>query len=184
MSQELVSIREYSRRRGTSDTAIHKAIRSGKIVVGLVEKGGKKFINPAVADVEWSSRRDPNYERKTQSGKLLFTDKNSEEVAPPSAQSASMASARTASAVYKAKILELEMKQKQGVLVERDQVYKALFVAGQEVRTSLLAIPDRFIDNILASHSRNEAHKLLYDAIADALEQLSELDKRELNSAR
>jgi hypothetical protein len=42
----------------------------------------------------------------------------------------------------------------------------------------LQAIPDRVIDDVLAARSRNEAHQVLYNAIADALEMLTEISER------
>lgn len=189
MSEELISIREYARRKGCSDTAVRKAIISGKIVKGVVQKKNERpRINQAIADAEWMSNRDPDYRRTTRKGKEVFEEASS--VAPesqandaPKADS-SLAAAKRAQAVYKAKILELEMKEKQGSLVDRDQVYKALFAAGQEVRSAVQSIPDRFIDNILAARSRNEAHSILANAIADALEKLSELTNKELTVRR
>lgn len=189
---ELISIREYARRKGCSDTAVHKAIAAGKIVNGVIGEGRGKKINQTIADAEWEANSDTTNERVTRSGKALHepnekhkpqkpkTDKAAEAAKVQPQADTSLAAAKRAQAVYKAKILELDMKQRQGQLVDRDQVYKSLFVAGQEVRSSLQAIPDRVIDNILAARTRNEAHKLLADAIADALEQLSGLDKRDL----
>ena len=191
-NQERISLREYGRRIGTSDTAVRKAIKAEKIVKGVVhDANGKPWIIPDIANAEWAKSYDPSYQRVTQSGTPVsvyqkpVSEPESEsngQVDAGAAKTAdtSLAQARRAQAVYKAKILELEMKQRQGRLIDRDQVYKALFVAGQEVRTAMQAIPDRLIDNILASRTRNEAHKILADAIADALEQISGLDKRDL----
>jgi len=178
----LLSIREYARRKGCSDTAVHKAIKAEKIVKGVDYTNPKRpKINPDIADKEWSAFKDPDYRRRARNGKEIFEEevKPSEpvETATNPRTDTSLAAAKRAQAVYKAKILELEMKQKQGSLVDRDQVYKALFAAGQEVRSALQAVPDRFIDNILAARSRNEAHSILSNAIADALEKLADGSK-------
>lgn len=198
---ELISLREYGRRKGCSDTAVRKAIKAEKIVKGVVvDIKGRPRINPAVADVEWSRNVDPDRPRVAQKGKAIFdegaetetteTDTEADESSAPAGvrratgTDTSLAAAKRAQAVYKAKILELEMKAKQGSLVDRDQVYKALFAAGQEVRSSLQGIPDRFIDNILAARSRNEAHLILANAIADALDKLADLGNKELTVRR
>ncbi len=187
-NQERISLREYGRRIGTSDTAVRKAIKAEKIIKGVVyDEAGKPWIVPEIANSEWAKSYDPGYERVTKSGAQAPVANaeyahptNNEHHSESKTVDTSLASARRAQAVFKAKILELEMKEKQGVLVDREQVYKALFVAGQEVRSALQAVPDRMIDSILAARSRNEAHKLLADAIADALEQLAGLDTRDL----
>lgn len=193
-NQERISLREYGRRIGCSDTAIRKAIRAEKIVKGRVfDKDGKPWIIPSIANAEWAKNYDPSYARETQSGgppivaaSVVERDpvEEVEDSAPgkqirqPAVADTSLAAARRAAAVYKAKLLELEMKEKQGKLIDKDQVYKSLFAAGQEVRNALQAIPDRIIDNVLAATSRNEAHKIMFDALADALESLTEIQSR------
>lgn len=188
-AEELISIREYARRRGCSDTSVHKALQSGKIVAGLVIKGGKKFINPAVANVEWSSSHDPAYDRTSKSGAPIFDETGSAGLPQGTGSDGhavrnehTLAAAKRAQAVYKAKLQELEYKKKSGELVHKGEVYKALYSAGQELRQSLMAIPDRLIDNILASRSRNEAHNLLTNALADALEALVDIQTRDITT--
>ena len=49
-----ISIRAYAARKGISDTAVRKAIKSGRITL---TKNGK--INPALADRQWEANTDP-----------------------------------------------------------------------------------------------------------------------------
>lgn len=194
-NNELISIREYARRKGCSDTAIHKALKAGKIVKGLVSKGGKKFINPAIADSEWNSNHNPAYDRTTRKGTPVFGE--GQAIAEPptgvpdtgatprlgnagQGGEATLANAKRAKAVYDAKIAELTFKEKAGLLVDKQHVYKALFAAGQEVRQALIIIPDRIIDDLLAASSRNAAHQMLTDAIANALDALSDIQNRDI----
>lgn len=189
---EQISIREYARRKGCSDMAVHKAIKSGKIDAGLIIKGNKKLINPAVADAEWRTNFNPNYDRNPKLAESL-----SDEPPPPRAEpksnhgkreagpveglpegGPSIAKAKLKSEVLKAAKLELEYKEKVGTLLEKSKVYKALYEIGQEMRASFQALPDRVIDDILAAPSRNHAHQILFNAIADELEKLSSIDKR------
>jgi hypothetical protein len=60
-----------------------------------------------------------------------------------------------------------------GSLVNSKDVYKELFAVGQTVRSAMQAIPDKYIDNILACDTRQEASDLLNKAISQALEELS-----------
>lgn len=184
--EQWISIKAYARHRGCSDTAVHKAIKAGKIAKGYKRLGEKPFINPAVADKEWNDSSDPNYERVAKSGKPVFENAPAEtaekDVTPSS--NATLQAAKRAQAVYKAKYMELEYKEKAGKLVDKDSVYKALFAAGQELRAEFQSIPDRYIDTILAAKSRNEAHKLLFEAIATALNKLADIDKRDITTIR
>lgn len=75
----------------------------------------------------------------------------------------------------------LELKERKGQLVDKSRVYRSLFEVGQEIRTSVLSVPDKTIDNILAAPTRNEAYTILQAALTDALTQLSELKEGDLN---
>lgn len=188
---ELISIREYSRRKGCSDTAVHKAIAAGKIVKGLVKRHGKKFINPEIADAEWSSNHNPSYGKVNKSGKEMFTEGEAPPQAPagagqkvPNVSDGTLAAAKKAKAVYDAQLAKLDFEQKSGKLVPKADVYKALYAAGQELRISLMAIPDRVIDDILSAPSRNEAHQLLVNELSSTLETLNEIQNREITTNR
>lgn len=192
---ELIAIREYARRKGCSDTAVRKAVAAGKIVKGIIRKEGERpLINPEIADKEWSTNFDPNYGGKARNPKLRATMLGEAEQSQPAEQEAqhhepttppsgkrSLAELKRDTADVKLRISALDLKQKMGTLVDKDKVYKSLFSAGQEVRASFQSIPDRVIDEVLASPTRNEAHGILFNAIADALENLSEILNRELN---
>lgn len=186
---ELIAIREYARRVGKTDTSVHKAIKAGKIVKGVVvDKDGKKKIDPDVATAEWDLHKDPSYQRTYKSGKSNTEEIDAPVVSIPSgnapAQSPgtkkSLADIKRDTAEVKLHISALELKEKKGQLVDKEKVYKALFAAGQEVRTTFQSIPDRVIDEILSAPTRNDAHAILFNAIADGLEQLSEVVNREI----
>lgn len=180
MSQ-YISLREYGRRKGCSDTAIRKAIKSGKIVNGVIRNPGERpMIDPVVADAEWGMTFNPSYGDR--SGKLHKSlEESAGKVAPgtPDVEGGrSLAEIKRQTAEVRLRLDALELKERMGQLVDKDAVYRALFAAGQEVRTALQAIPDRVIDDVLAARSRNEAHQVLFNAIADTLEMLSEISER------
>jgi hypothetical protein len=182
-----VSIRQYSRDRKVSDTAVHKAIKAGKIVRGLIHENGKPKILPEIADKEWAEFKETVTSAKPLNVKQPANKNPKVEEAPGSSHledapmpTGHLAKARLAAQISKAKLLELEYQTKKGVLVNRDQVYKALFLAGQEVRATFQAIPDRHIDEILSAKTRNESHEILASVINKALEGLAEILKREI----
>lgn len=185
MSEEKISLREYARRLGVSDTAVRKAIKAGKIVKGVVRKDGKPFIVQSVADAEWRENHKPTMQ-VTQSGKHMFAETANvgDKASVPSSSEATFAAAKRAKAVYDAKLAELEFKKKSGSLVDKNEVYKALYGAGQEMRAAFTSIPDRVIDDLLACKNRHEAHQKLTDAIYEALETFTNIEKRDITSTR
>ncbi len=196
---EKVSIREFARRVGVSDTAVLKAIKTEKIVKALdYTIPHRPKIDPDVALEEWGKNYDPTYERTSKENKSMGSevltpnpkavskkekvDTSDKADTPEPSNGKSLADIKRQTAEVKLHIAAIELKEKRGELVNKDKVYKALFSAGQEVRSTMQAIPDRVIDDVLASKSRNEAHQILFNAIADALETLSEISNREINA--
>lgn len=194
---EKISIREFARRVGVSDTAVLKAIRAEKIVQAVDYSNPKRpKIDPELALQEWGKNYNPNYERTEKvnesmgSGKASPNPKPIEKQKPkkvheqddptPQQGGKSLADIKRQTAEVKLHLSALDLKEKRGELVNKDKVYKALFAAGQEVRSAMQAIPDRVIDDILSAKTRNEAHAVLFNAIADALEMLSEIGNREI----
>lgn len=191
--EERISLREYGRRKGVSDTSVRKAIAAGYIVKGLDKSDPKKpKIIPSIADAEWAENRSTNYERTTRSGQPNIKTDNTNHVAETSnvvgsssdiskVADGTRAAAQKVQAVLKAKMMELEYKEKLGELVSKQAVYRALYGIGQEIRGKLMAIPDRNIDDIMASKTRNEAHLLLTNAIADVLEAMTDVNNLKIN---
>lgn len=184
--EEIISIREYSRRKGCSDTAVRKAIKSGKIVHGVVKVNGFPKINPVIADAEWKFNYDPSYADRPSKNEKLQNDLMSgggsndfgnvdESQIVNSSRKKSLTDLKRDAAEVKLASEVLKLKQIKGQLVDKDKVHKALFDIGQIIRTRLQSIPDRVIDEILSAQSRNESHSILFNAISDALEDLSRM---------
>jgi hypothetical protein len=169
--------------------AVRKALKSGKIVESVDYTNPKRpLIDPIKAAKEWGKNYDPSYER---TGKISENIKlpdtvvdHSDPEAPmphPAQGGRSLADIKRQTAEVKLRLAAVDLKEKQGHLVDKDLVFRSLFAAGQEMRTAMQAIPDRCIDMILAAKDRNEAHVILYTEITNALERLHEIYKRGLN---
>lgn len=76
--------------------------------------------------------------------------------------------------ILKAKLLKVQLLEKEGELVNAESIRAALYDFGARVRSAVLSVPDRVIDNILASETRNEAYLLLSGALTDALKTLAD----------
>lgn len=182
-----VSIREYARSKGVSDTAVRKAIKSGKIKGGYDEQSKKIIIK--IADREWGdtiiqpvqtgSQTSPPAKQEQQkepgtgdletTGDSIFLGKDE-----------TYAEALRKDLIIKANLNALKLRMKEGEVVEKSKVYKELFAFGKQIRLRFQSIPDRIIDDVLAAPGRNEAHLILFNAISDVLEELTGTGEQEL----
>lgn len=184
-----ISIREYGRRKGVPESTIRKAIEEGKIKKGYVTHKGKKLIAEIVADEEWfiyheAKTKGKTREKEKQAREAAIVETLTIEEKEPSTGKRKK-SDNINELQYQIEEVKLEKEQilldkLKGSLVARDEVYAALYAAGQEVRSTFQAIPDRVIDNILAAPTRNDAHQVLTDAINEALKTLAEVESREI----
>lgn len=180
-----LTVKAFAKLLGVSDNAVHKAIRAGKIQNGYL-KSKKKIIYSVALD-EWKKNYVPE---KIQNNKLhdkltegvTDVEENSDDVKVDEKEiklsnKANYNEAKRVEAIVKARTAQLEYEKMKGDLVSKKEVYKELFAVGQIVRTALQGIPDKYIDNILACDTRNEAHELLTKAIIQSLEELSNATK-------
>ncbi len=182
---ERISIKEYARRMEVSDTAIAKAINTGKIVEGVVrDEKNRPWIIPDIATKEWAKAYNPNYGRKPKSYALLdaaAAQETKEDAQQPTTGSGkSIVELKRLQSEIRIQRDALSLRREKGELVDKKKVYGQLFAMGQELRTNLQVIPDRVIDSILAAADRNEAHGILYNAISEALASMADFTKREI----
>jgi hypothetical protein len=179
-SLERVSQREYARQLGISNEAVSRAVKEGRIAKGWDKAAGKIIVEHANA--EWGA-----IHMKTDVAKIIRQEPGESEVPnyPPAKISegtlslngnSSFAEAKRVREIIQAQIASIQLKTIKEELVKKDEVYKQLFAFGQEIRISLMAIPDRVIDNILATKNRAEAHQLLTGEVHAALEALTRVD--------
>jgi len=178
-----ISIREFARRVGCSDTSIRKAIKAQKIVKGIVHVAdGRDKLDYDIAFKEWSAAYDPSYPSNANIRSKMMNapapPADAPADTPASADTSSMAAAKRAQAILKAKILEIELKEKQKRLIDKQQAYMAMFEAGKEVKASIMSVPDRAIDAIFSAKTRNEAHTILTKALIDALDVLADINAK------
>jgi DNA-binding transcriptional MocR family regulator len=172
---EKISIREFARRLNVSDTTIHKAIKAERIVKGYTEGAGRKSIDYEIAKREYNSTASPTRENRKPPRSAESSGITAQAVIPfDEGDPASMNAERLRKIKAEADLKELELKEKTGALTSRDEVYRELFAIGKELRVALVAIPDRVIDDLMASANRNEAHGILLRAISTVLEQASD----------
>ena len=136
---------EYAELRGCSGRAVRKAIATGRLVDGATRVGGRWKINPELADAEWLQNTAPQFQREKKAGGRAK--------APPAAplKLPSQAQAAAARTMYQAKLLELDLKERQSLLVPTADVDRVWFQEGQRVRDAVRRTPQQMIGDIARS---------------------------------
>jgi hypothetical protein len=144
MSEDgLISTEEFAERRGVSSRAVRKAITAGRLDRSLHRSGKNWKIDPVLGDEEWTKntneRRRPDPASPARA-KVGLATANS-----PTAGQAQAAAIRT---MYQAKLLELEFKERQGELVNRDKINSRAFEEMRRVRDTFRRLPLLIIGDI------------------------------------
>ncbi|MEI7673022.1 MAG: hypothetical protein WCK00_13005 [Deltaproteobacteria bacterium] len=169
-----MTVMEYAKSRGTSDKYVYRMMSEGVIPKQAVSK----LKNKTVIDRELA---DQAMERNTaaivrEGGRLPPT---SPQVQIETARRAgtdglSLNDARTLVARFRAGLLKLELDEKNGRLLDSEQVKIAAFNRGRAVRDSLLNISDRISPILAAERDQIKVSELLTTEIRQALEGLSQ----------
>jgi len=167
--QGLLSLRAYARSRkergldGGTLAAVQKAIEAGRIET--VDDGGRwPKIDPAVADAAW---RGNTAERRDQVN--VVTDEDDGSTSSPSG---TVAGERKRTEAVKRELLELELEQKKGELVNAADVKREAFSRGRELRDRILNVPARVAAQLAATTDPREVEAQLDVELRTALQEL------------
>ena len=173
-----LSIRAYARHRGVTDTAVHKAIRAGRITP---EADGT--VDPAKADAEWTRNsaapRTGSQARAPRVAVPSDTVRDAGAAALP-AGGASLLQARTVNEVVKAQTNKVRLARLKGELVERSQVVAHVFKLARDERDAWLNWPARVSAQMAATLEvdPHAMHLALEAVVRDHLRELGELRPR------
>lgn len=190
---ERLGLREYSRRRGVSLTAVQKAIQSGRLAKSLVRGNptkrypeGRVFIDPAVADREWDENTSSSLQREkkrapagppaSEPGLFDAGDADASGLPDDKGDGPSTPSKARAEAMrthYQAKIARLDWETRVGDLVHADRVRTHAFKIAHAVREGVLQIPDRMAAKVAAADDVEQCRLLLQEACDRALQALT-----------
>jgi hypothetical protein len=152
---ELISIREYARRRGVSHTSVLKAIKRGRITLT------KGKIDPGAADAAWDTNTDPAQRRPTRGANGSPTP------APaPTPEGLTYAKSRAVRETYLARLAQLEYDVKKGKLVDAEEVRARVFTIARTARDILTGIPDRLAPRLAGETNPHEIHRMIAEEIA------------------
>ena len=147
---ELISPAEYARRRGVSAAAVSKAIKRCRIP--LID--GK--LDPLVASVLWQARTDLDQQNRAMGQNRKAADQ------PPARESSSAfvadgdySSIRRRRELAEARNAELDLEERLGKLVNREEVEKT----GRRVGSAIVQQMDLIIDRIPAEFGVDDEHR-------------------------
>jgi hypothetical protein len=155
---ELISIREYARRRGVSHTSVLKAIKRGRI------KLTRGKLDPVVADAAWETNTDPAQRRPTRGAKDGRSGTNGTPKRTP--EGVTYAKSRAQREIYLARLAELEYDVKKGKLVDADEVRARVFTIARTARDILIGMPDRLAPRIVGETNQHEIHRMIAEEVA------------------
>jgi hypothetical protein len=180
-----LSIRAYARHRGVTDTAVHKAIRSGRI--NALADG---TIDPDQADAQWArntSAPKTGTQRPTVKVKVPEVDGDSAgdrggagaatNTNPGGAGGTSLLQARTVNEVVKAQTNKVRLARLKGELIDRPQAIAHVFKLARSERDAWLNWPAR-VSAQMAAKLEIDAHTMhvaLENAVREHLQELGNL---------
>ena len=174
-----ISIRAYARHRGVTDTAVHKAIRAGRITP---EADGT--IDADRADRDWARNSDvPKAGTRTKAAKVVVpetgTPSNDGPAALPTGGT-SLLQARTVNEVVKAQTNKVRLARLKGELVDRPQAIAHVFKLARSERDAWLNWPARISAQMAArlDVDPHAMHVALEAAVREHLQELGELHPR------
>jgi hypothetical protein len=180
-----ISIRAYARHRGVSDTAVHKAIREGRIT-----READGSIDAARADREWARNSGDPVLRETAKPVANPAAKptvkpgtqtppsreaSAEPVVPPlTVGGTTLLQARTVHEALRVQLRKVELAEKKEELVDRARAVAHVFKLAREERDAWLNWPNRIAPQ-LAVHLEVDEHTLHVALDAAVREQMDEL---------
>ena len=177
--RELISQREYARRRGISNVAVHRAVVSGRI--STVD--GK--IDPEVADREWRENTDQSKPRNRITGRPKQARTPGEPSEPmelggarggPRPPPATPGPARPAKSAQ-AQLVRLELEAKRGALVRADEVRLGAFNMARKARDQLIALPERVSALLAATGDALEVQRILEEEIERICQEIADAER-------
>lgn len=179
---ELVTQAEYARRRGVDRAAVHAAIKSGRITT--VEKDGRVWIDPEVADIQWAKNTQEKYSpkaRKAGESASVVPVVDDPAAGPIPGYDRSLAAAKRET--HEANLAQMRELREAGSLLERQKVEKGAADAGALVRQALERVPGLALE-LAAMSDAVAIRNLLSEKISEVLADLSDSLRRLAGSQR
>lgn len=169
---EPLSAKAYAKHRGVALPSVIAAISSGRLHASVKRKGRGYHIDPVLADQEWAANTDTGSGHPAHAKNRATMPHPSELPDDSDDQPISYAEARAQHERFKARLAQLELEQREGKLVEADDVKREAFRVARIVRDALLNLPDRVAGELAAETNQFKVHQRLTQEIRRALEDM------------
>ncbi len=163
----LLSRKQYAKRRGVSDTAVIKAIKSGRITLT------NNMIDPDKADKEWTENTNPAQAQTPDTS----TDNGTQQSSAPVTQDAlgiSYKASRASKEGYEALLKKLEYEEKSRKLIPIVQAETDAFTAARISRDKYLTLVDRAAPLLIGVTDMHEWKKILKKQVNECLIDLTD----------
>lgn len=125
---------QFARRHGLTTTAVTKAIRTGRIILGA---DGNL---PDDADEQYKRNTDENLRRKGPA----------KSATPQPTEAPSFLSVKIRKETAAAQLKEIELAKEKGQLLEKEQVKESVYKYARQIRDAVLSIPERVAADLAA----------------------------------
>ena len=182
----MISLKEYARHRGVSPKACRSALQAGRITAER-DGAGNWRIDPAKADAEWerNTRPDKAKGRATAADAVANTLPPAPDEPPEDgAETGRKVTAENSRQLFfigaaeeklrKAELLDIELRVKNGELLDAAKVKADTFNITRQVRDAMMNIPDRIAADLAAESDAFEVHRKLTAEIRLALSTMAE----------
>lgn len=165
MNEAAVSLRAFGRQLGVSDTAVRKAIRSGRLRHSVGERDGRPVIvSAALAAEEWAANAAP---RATTPNPRPPASRPAPAIGAPQ----TLAEAQRRLAIQRERRLRLENDAREGALLPVDDVTRTQTAVIAAARARLLALPHQAVlRGLPAEHA-----PLIRELVCAALQDLADI---------
>jgi hypothetical protein len=143
----LIKVAAFAEQMGISPQAVRKAISEGRLKDSVQRDGRSWLVDDQLAAAEWDRNTAPQFQR----GRMAERQQAQAAVVPPAGLQNKIPSQSQAAAVrtwYQAKLLELDLKQRNGELVSAAEMQRVRFESGRRVRDAVLRLGQQMIGDI------------------------------------
>lgn len=170
-----IKLSDFADQIKVSPQAVRKAIKEGRIKDGAIKGKRGWLIEPNLAIREWKENTNSSQQRNAPTDEKELFNKGAD--LPPNI---SYTKARAYGEQFKAKLLELEFREKAGMLVKADDVKIQQFKTVRLLRDAIENIPIRIVNEISATagvkdpEMRHEIMLIMQREIKSALTSLAD----------
>lgn len=172
MPQAAGTLTEFAAHFGVSAPYVTKLKKQGRLVMVTVD--GKELVDFAMTEKLIRNTTDPAKAENGANAKLGAGSRVVQDVGSGNRLDLTYKQARTHEAAFRAKLTELEFREREGLLVEADKIKRSAVTLAAMTRSAFENIPDKLADRLAAEAEPAACHALLTAEIDQVLADLAD----------